>query len=117
MWCHKKKICEIKGFVRILGKNNIQMANLPDISIPGQIVIFIYFISLASPIWYKYILVIKQSNKEKVSGILKLDSDISPVMLWWLHTNPSKFDSVHNIRNQINFRTYDLYGVIRTNRD
>ena len=52
-----------------------------------------------------------------MSGIPKLDSDISPVMLSRLHTNPSKFDSVHNIRNQINFRTYDLYGVIRTNRD
>ena len=30
--------------------------------------------------------------------------DISAVMLWWLHTNPSKFDSGHNIRNQIKFR-------------
>ena len=29
--------------------------------------------------------------------------DISPVMLWWLHTGPSKFDSVHNIRNWVKF--------------
>ena len=38
------------GFVGILGKNNIQKANLPNVSIPGQIVLFIYFILLASPI-------------------------------------------------------------------
>ena len=36
------------GFVGILGKNNIQKANLPNISIPGQIALFIYL--LASPI-------------------------------------------------------------------
>ena len=29
--------------------------------------------------------------------------DISPVMLRWLHTNPSTFDSVHNIRNRVKF--------------
>ena len=28
----------------------------------------------------------------------------SPVMPWWLHTNPSKFDSVHSMWNWVKFR-------------
>ena len=38
MWRHKNEIPEIMGFVRIFWKNNVQEANLPKMSISGQIV-------------------------------------------------------------------------------
>ena len=34
----------------------------------------------------------------------KLSRDTSPVLLWWLHTNPSKFDSVLSVMNWVEFR-------------
>ena len=37
-WRHKNKISEIRGFVRILWKNNVQEAYLPKMNISGQIV-------------------------------------------------------------------------------
>ena len=38
MWRHKNEISEIMGFVRIFWKNNFQEADLPKMSISGQIV-------------------------------------------------------------------------------
>ena len=33
---------------------------------------------------------------------------------WWLHTNRSKFDSVHNIRNRVKFRRIFFIIIINT---
>ena len=41
-WRHKNEISEIKGFVRIFWKNNVQEAYLPNMSISGQIVSVIF---------------------------------------------------------------------------
>ena len=38
MWRHKHEISEIMGFARIFWKNNVQEADLPKMSISGQIV-------------------------------------------------------------------------------
>ena len=43
-------------------------------------------------------------QKLAFQGKLSFEIIISSVIPWWLHTNLSKFDSVHNIRNQLKFR-------------
>lgn len=49
-------------------------------------------------------------NKQEISIIVVYNNtwiclgDACPILLWWLNTNPSKFDSVSNVMNWVKFR-------------
>ena len=49
---------------------------------------------------------IQTASLPKISTPGQIAFEIAQLSLmhWWLHTNPTKFDSLHNIRKQVKFK-------------